>query len=70
MTFNPKHEAALEYLARIAADGTDRELAQRRVQKLLAVSPNHRWGRSMATDLTDSGPDKGGPRRFGFWKKD
>jgi tetratricopeptide (TPR) repeat protein len=71
VTFAPNHEEALEYLARIAVEGKDRDLAARRLRKLLAVKPNHRWARRTAADLAESrGDDKSGVRRFGFWKRE
>jgi tetratricopeptide (TPR) repeat protein len=71
MTFDPQHAAGLEYLARIAVDGKDQELAARRLRKLLGANPNHRWARRAVAKLSDgSGQDKSGARRFGFWKKE
>jgi Flp pilus assembly protein TadD len=71
LTFDPNHELALEYLARIAVRGKDKDLAQRRIRKLLGVRHDHPWGRRALKDLADTGGnEKAGGRRFGFWKKE
>ncbi|GEM_PF-950256 len=71
LTFDPKQTQALEYLARIAVRGSDVDDAHRRLRKLLAVDPKHRWARRTMNDLPEPGTaDKSGKRSFGFWKKE
>jgi len=70
VAFNPRHEAALEFLARIAVERGDNDNARSRVKALLRVTPNSAWGTHALQQLgraSGSQPEPSG--RLKFWKK-
>lgn len=70
VAFNPRHESALEFLARIAVERGDNEGARSRVKALLRVTPSSAWGTHALQQLgSASGAQSEPSGRLRFWKK-
>ncbi len=72
MTFDRLNPRALEYLARIAMAGEDRDEQQRRLKDLLRVAPETEWAREALKSLMFARKEpapEGGGRGLLFWRK-
>ncbi len=72
MTFDRLNPRALEYLARIAMAGEDRDEQQRRLKDLLRVAPEIEWAREALKSLMFTRKDpavESGGRSLLFWRK-
>ncbi len=70
VAFNPRHDSALEFLARIAVERGDAENARARVKALLRVVPNSGWGTQALQGLgREAGTEPVPSGRLRFWKK-
>jgi len=71
LAFDARHVKALEYLARIAMRGDDKENARTRLATLLKVVPEHAWGQRAMGKMSkgDDENDSPGGSRLRFWRK-
>lgn len=67
-TFDPRHERAREFLARVAVDCGDDEAARDRLDRYLKLRPDAEWARKALASLPDEAQGSSGPR-LAFWKK-
>lgn len=67
-TFDPRHERAREFLARVAVDSGDDEAARGRLDRYLKLRPDAEWARKALAELPEESQGNTGPR-LAFWKK-